>query len=291
MKLHRLNRSSPDNTSITVSRNKGKSFLKVWHFHEELELVQIIESTGTRFVGDHIGKFQSGEIILLGKNLPHMWLNDDIYFQNDSCLRAEAIAVHFKESFMGKEFLTLSEMRPLVHLFNTASQGIIFSNVPSKTTKIFENLDTLDPDYKIIKTLEILVQLTKVKNYELLSSRVFLNKFHQTEDQRLNLIYEFVFQNFYDPISSRDMSKLTNMNPSAFSRYFKRVHRKPFTRFLNEIRIGYACKLLLENQESITSIGYACGFNNISNFNRQFKLIKGESPKSFSKRFNRNIRA
>ena len=84
MRLHLLNRSSVDNTSVKVSQHIYKNFLKVWHFHEELELVYIIESTGTRFVGDHIEKFQAGEIVLIGKNVPHMWLNDDAYFEKGS---------------------------------------------------------------------------------------------------------------------------------------------------------------------------------------------------------------
>ena len=119
MKLHLLDRSSTGNTSITVSQNNYKNFLKVWHFHEELELVYIIKSTGTRFVGDSIEKFQSGEVILIGKNVPHMWLNDEAYFEENSCLTAQAVSVHFKDNFVGKEFLSLPEMQPISHLLTT----------------------------------------------------------------------------------------------------------------------------------------------------------------------------
>ena len=281
MKLHLLDRSSTGNTSITVSQNNYKNFLKVWHFHEELELVYIIKSTGTRFVGDSIEKFQSGEVILIGKNVPHMWLNDEAYFEENSCLTAQAVSVHFKDNFVGKEFLSLPEMQPISHLLKKAAQGIKFNNVTDNIKNELLHLSSLNPAIKITRIIEILSKLEQTQHYTLLSSNGFINTFHQTENKRLNTIYEYVYQNFHTPISSKDVAELANMNASAFSRFFKTIHRKPFTRFLNEIRIGFACKMLLENKESITSIAYACGFGNISNFNRQFRIIKNESPSSF----------
>ncbi|WP_027067662.1 AraC family transcriptional regulator [Maribacter sp. Hel_I_7] len=281
MKLHLLDRSSTGNTSITVSQNNYKNFLKVWHFHEELELVYIIKSTGTRFVGDSIEKFQSGEVILIGKNVPHMWLNDEAYFEENSSLTAQAVSVHFKDNFVGKEFLSLPEMQPISHLLKKATQGIKFNNVTDNIKNELLNLSSLNPAIKITRIIEILSKLEQTQHYTLLSSNGFINTFHQTENKRLNTIYEYVYQNFHTPISSKDVAELANMNASAFSRFFKTIHRKPFTRFLNEIRIGFACKMLLENKESITSIAYACGFGNISNFNRQFRIIKNESPSSF----------
>tara|TARA_R110000744_G_scaffold238144_2_gene355501 strand:- start:633 stop:1502 length:870 start_codon:yes stop_codon:yes gene_type:complete len=281
MKLHLLDRSSTGNTSITVSQNNYKNFLKVWHFHEELELVYIIKSTGTRFVGDSIEKFQSGEVILIGKNVPHMWLNDEAYFEENSSLTAQAVSVHFKDNFVGKEFLSLPEMQPISQLLKKATQGIKFNNVTDNIKNELLHLSSLNPAIKITRIIEILSKLEQTQHYTLLSSNGFINTFHQTENKRLNTIYEYVYQNFHTPISSKDVAELANMNASAFSRFFKTIHRKPFTRFLNEIRIGFACKMLLENKESITSIAYACGFGNISNFNRQFRIIKNESPSSF----------
>ena len=290
MKLHLLDRSSTANTSVTVSQNNYKNFLKVWHFHEELEIVYIIKSTGTRFVGDSIEKFQSGEVVLIGKNVPHMWLNDEVYFEKESELLAQAVSVHFKDNFVGKEFLSLPEMQPIARLFQKAMQGIKFSKVTDNIKKELKNLNSLDPAIKITRIIEILSQLEKEQNYSLLSSNGFINTFHQTESNRLNTIYEYVYQNFHTPISSKDVANLANMNASAFSRFFKSTHRKSFTRFLNEIRIGFACKMLFENKESITSIAYACGFSNISNFNRQFKIIKGESPSSFLSQHKTNFK-
>tara|TARA_R110002051_G_scaffold81617_1_gene145701 strand:+ start:40738 stop:41607 length:870 start_codon:yes stop_codon:yes gene_type:complete len=289
MKLHLLDRSSVANTSITVSQNNYKNFLKVWHFHEELELVYIIKSSGTRFVGDSIEKFQSGEVVLIGKNVPHMWLNDDAYFEKNSTLTAQAVSVHFKDNFVGQEFLSLPEMQPVAHLLKKAAQGIKFHNITDNIKNELKNLQSLEPAIKITRIIELLSKLEQHQNYTLLSSNGFINTFHQTENERLNIIYEYVYQNFHTPISSKDVAQLVNMNASSFSRFFKTIHRKPFTRFLNEIRIGFACKLLLEHKESITSIAYACGFGNISNFNRQFKIIKDQSPSSFLSKHRKHL--
>lgn len=278
MKLHLLSRSSVINRSLKVSHNRYKNFLRVWHFHAEYELVAIIKSAGMRFVGDNIERFDSGGVVLIGKNVPHMWLNDDSYFEEDSTLLAEAIAVHFEKDFLGKDFLEMPEMLPLSNLFDLAKRGMCFLNVKESLLTEFKRLPNLDPTTQVVKIIDILSQLTRHKDYKLLASSTFVNSFHKTENRRLDKIYEYVFENFNKPISSSNVAEIIGMNKSAFSRFFKKTHRKPFTKYLNEIRIGYACKLLLENSESITSIAYLSGFNNVSNFNRQFKIIKGKTP-------------
>ena len=103
MKLHLLDRSN-SNSGISVKKNNYPSFLKLWHYHPELELVAILKSTGTCFIGDSIKKFQPKDVVLIGKNLPHMWLNDPLYFEENSTLKAVAISIHFKELFLGNTF-------------------------------------------------------------------------------------------------------------------------------------------------------------------------------------------
>ncbi|MCK0144385.1 AraC family transcriptional regulator [Arenibacter sp. F26102] len=283
MKLHLLNRASLQNSSFTVTQNSYSHFLKIWHYHPELELVYIAKSTGTRFIGDGIEKFSEGDLVLIGKNLPHMWLNDEVYFEPDSDLVSEAIAIHFKEDFLGLEFLGAIEMKPILQLIKRAAQGIKFSNIDHKVVEKIKKLHSLEPFEKTIKFIEILYKLANHEEYQLLSSPGFLNTFNKTDNKGLDEIYEFVFKNFNQPIGSKDVAEIAKMNPSAFSRFFKRIHRKTFTRYLNEIRIGYACKLLIENRNNITPVCYESGFNNISNFNRHFKSITGMSPSDYIK--------
>ena len=283
MKLHLLDRSSVLNKSLTVSHHLYPNFLRVWHFHPEFELVVILQSSGTRFIGDSIAKFQKGEVVLLGKNLPHMWLNDKAYFLGDKSLHAEAIAIHFKREFLGKEFFEIPEMKTISNLFNKAERGIMFLELKDSLINKIKSLVECKSDIRIIKIIEVLNDLAKHKKHQLLSSSSFASSFHKNENRRLDKIYEYVFENFNDNIHASDVANIAGMNRSAFSRFFKKVHRKPFTKYLNEIRVGYACKLLLENKESITAIAYLSGFNNISNFNRQFRNIHGKSPSAYLK--------
>ena len=283
MKLHLLSRSSILDRSLKVSHHKYPNFLRVWHYHPEFELVVIYKSSGMRFVGDSIERFDSGDVVLIGKDVPHMWLNEDSYFEENSTSLAESIAVHFGKGFLGPDFFEIPEMQPLSNLLSRAERGIKFLDVNNSLLKEFKSLVNLDATSQIVKLIDILSQLAKLKDYKLLASSTFVNSFHRTENRRLDKIYEFVFENFNTPISSGDAAEVAGLSKSAFSRYFKKTHRKAFTVYLNEIRIGYACKLLLENKESITSIAYLSGFNNVSNFNRQFKIIKEKTPSLYLK--------
>ncbi|WP_420321983.1 AraC family transcriptional regulator [Flagellimonas sp.] len=281
MKLHLLNRTSPNNSSFMVSHNLYPHFLKIWHYHPELELILVEKSSGTQFIGDSIEKFDEGEVILIGKNLPHMLLNDDIYFDPSSKRMAESVVVHFKREFLGMGFLAVAETKPITDLLERANRGIKFTEVDENMLEDIRSLLNMEPFERLLKFIEILNKLAKRKPYRLLSSMGYINSFLKTENKRLHKIYEYVFKNFKNSIGASDVAAVIGMNSSAFSRFFKQVHRKTFTRYLNEIRIGYACKLLLEDKLNITAIAYESGFNNISNFNRQFKMIIGKSPSAY----------
>lgn len=265
-----------------VTHHIEPHFLKVWHYHPELELVLSLKSTGTRFVGDSIKKFEEGDVVLIGKNLPHMWLNDDVYFQKDSDLLAEDIVIHFNREFLGNGFLETEEMRPIAALLQKSRHGIKFITLPKKVIRNIMKINQLEAGFKrTMKFTKVLYQLAQHQNFELLASEGFVHSFKKNQNQNLDKTYEYIFENFDQPISLDDVAAVANMNPSAFSRFFKRVNRKTFSRYLNEVRIGYACKQLIENKSTISTICYESGFNTISNFNRQFKAIKQMSPSEF----------
>lgn len=283
MKLYLLDRSSSSNESITIRNNKYPNFLKIWHYHSELELVYIVKSFGTSFIGDSIEKFEEGDLYLVGKNLPHMWLNDKVYFNQATNLTAEAIAVHFKESFLGNDFLNSPEMFSIKKLLKKAQRGIKFLNVDSSLIHKLKELNEKEVFQKTIGFLELLHHLSKHTNYHLLSSQSYnLNQIN-TKDNNLDKVYEYIFENFNKAIDLEKVADIACMNSSSFSRYFKKVNRKTFSRYLNEIRIGFACRLILEKKYNFSRIGFESGFNNVSNFNRQFKSIKKMSPSDFYK--------
>lgn len=283
MKLHLIDRSN-SNSAITVKINSYPNFLKLWHYHQELELVSIIKSTGTRFIGDSINKFQPKDVVLIGRNLPHMWLNDPQYFEENSTLKAEAISIHFKEDFLGDVFLNLPEMKSVLQLLKKAEQGVQFINVSKKLRQLIEQLNTESGFKKTYQFIAILHELSIYNDYTLLASSGYVNSLQQEDSALSNQVIAYIFKNFNKEISLKKVAEISKMNTSAFSRSFKRVHRKTFSKYVNEIRIGYACKLLIENDLNISAIAYETGFNNLSNFNRQFKMIKKTSPSEYIKK-------
>ncbi|MGH2622150.1 MAG: AraC family transcriptional regulator [Sphingobacterium sp.] len=282
MKLHLLDRTDTTST-ISIRKDSSQNFLKIWHHHLELELVVILKSKGTRLIGDSIKKFQPKDIVLIGKNLPHMWLSDPEYFQGTDTLKAEAISIHFTEDFLGKTFLQLQEIKPIMNLFERAKQGIYFKNVPKILRESIVNLYGETGFNKVHQFIAILNQLALHDDFKLLSNYGYVASLKFEEPKLSDNAVAYIFKNFNKDIDLNKVANAVHMNPSAFSRSFKRVHRKTFSKYINEIRIGYACKLLIDNELSIASIAYESGFNNISNFNRQFKDIKKMSPSAYLK--------
>jgi YesN/AraC family two-component response regulator len=289
MKLHFLDRSNTESKSFTFKHNSYPNFLKIWHYHPELELVHIVKSTGTRFIGDSIQKFKEGEVILIGENLPHMWLNNAEYFEENSILISEAIAIHFKKEFLGLELLSSQEFILIKKMIDESKYGLKFINIDQEIKDMIISLTKYEGFDKLLIFLQILNELSKHSKVKRLTSTGFHSTFVKTGNKNLDKSYEHIFKNFTKSISLEEIAEIANMNPSAFSRFFKRIHRKGFKEYLNEIRIGYACKLLIENEHNITTICYESGFNNISNFNRQFKKIKGKSPSDYLSHYNQIV--
>ncbi|MCL5129627.1 MULTISPECIES: AraC family transcriptional regulator [unclassified Algibacter] len=281
MKLHLLDRSNLTNSSFTTKINEYPYFLKIWHYHPELELVVVLKSEGTCFIGDSVEKFGIGDVVLIGENLPHMWLNDDGYFEHTSEQAAKAIAIHFKENYLGPKFFETPEMIHILELFRRARYGIKFLNVNKKLINDIKNMLELEGFEKTMAFLNILHALAKHTNTKKLSSQGFINSFKAAKSNTQDNVQAYIFKNFNQNITLNKAAEIAHMNPSAFSRYFKRVNKKTFSRYVTEIRIGYACKLLLENRFNISKICYESGFNNISNFNRQFKLVMNYTPSEY----------
>lgn len=284
MKPKLLDRSTTPNHSFELHHHLYSHFLKVWHYHTELELVLIKRSSGTRFVGDSIKKFQPGDLVLIGEKLPHMWQNDPVYFEQDTKDAAEALVIHFKSDFAGKDFFKLPELLSIQDLLETAKRGVLFNgNNMKSATEIFESMFRVRDVDRFIYFLELLSILSVEPTREILSSPGFVDSFKRVENRRLDKIYDFILNNFKNEITLEEVADLADMNISSFCRYFKKTTSKTFSQYLNEVRIGFACRLLMENKYNISETCYACGFNNISNFNRQFKNIAKMSPSEYAK--------
>lgn len=281
MKAQAISRTIYQNSSFRLREYDFKNFLKVWHYHPEVELIVMLKSTGTRFIGDSIEKFVPGDVVLVGKNLPHQWLNDDIYFDEESTLRARCHGFHFHEHFLDN-LSNIPEMQFVRKLFERANRGIKFNL--DDTDQFIADVETIyakSEGSKLIKVLEMLLKLATTKDFKYLASPGFVTSFERKKDDKIFRVYEYIRNNFKDHISLDKAAELANMESSSFSRYFKRVHKKTLTRYVNEIRIGYACKLLIQQKYNISEVCYKSGYNNVTHFNRKFKSFKGVTPSEY----------
>jgi AraC-like DNA-binding protein len=263
-----------------------------WHYHPEYELVLVLKSTGQKTIGDYTERFSDGDLVFLGPNLPHVYQNDPVYYQKNSKLTAEAIVIHFKEDFLGKEFFKLPEMIYVNQLFDKAKLGVkVLGDTRGKIADIMQEMQASNGHKRIILLLSIFEMLSVSKDIQLLSNSGFVQQFTISPDDRIAKVHEYIMENFKKDISLVDAAKVANMSVPSFCRFFKACTRKGFSTFLNEVRIGYARKLLLEDRYNIAQNCYESGFKNMSNFNRQFKKYTGESPSHYKQRVSQSINA
>jgi AraC-like DNA-binding protein len=256
-----------------------------WHFHPEYELVLVTESTGKRFIGDKITDFKAGDLALIGPYLPHLYRNDRDYYESTSTLRAKSIVIHFLESTFGEGFFNIPESKKLKTLFTKSARGLdIIGKTNEYVSVQIHELLNLQGLSRWLKLLEILNNLAESNESVYISSQA-VNGHSELESNRLNKVMEFVIRNYANDIYIAEVADLVNMTESSFSRFFRLRTRKTFASFVTEIRLNHATKLLIEHTISVSDICFQCGFNNLSNFNRQFNKVYGMNPLSYRKQY------
>jgi len=285
MKPQLLKVSSGPSSSFSIRQDQVPFINNRWHYHPEIELIYFKEGSGTQFVGDNINTFRSGDVILVGSNLPHYWSFDDKYF-NSKVEQPNVYVAHFCDYFWGKEFLSIPENLPLKNILETAKRGIL---VTGKTKEyigyLLEEMLVANGCRKVILLLEALITISSSDNFITLSSIGFQPNIRQNENDRINCIYQYSLANYKRKIQMEEVAAVAHMSPNSFCRFFKSKTRKTYSNFLIEIRVGTACKLLLENKLSIKEICYESGFNNFASFHKYFKMITSKTPLNYQREF------
>ncbi len=258
-----------------------------WHFHEEYEIVYVLKSTGTRFVGNNIESFSDGDLVLLGSSVPHMYRNDIQYYQNDPEKRVHAVTLQFSKDFFQHSLDKYPEFSQIKKLLEEAQYGVYFYKnanelIRNKITKAL-HLKGLD---LLLETIVILSLMSKSRDKRFLSDESEENmKDFRDDDPRVVKVKAFLHREYTRDISLKEVADIAGMSESAFCRYFLEKTSKTCFQYINELRITYACKLLLERKLTISQVCYEVGYNNISNFNRQFKKITGYTPTEYRLEF------
>jgi AraC-like DNA-binding protein len=257
-----------------------------WHYHDEVELIHFKKGEGTQFIGDDIKRFKSGDVVLVGSNLPHYWRFDDIYFEENVMVNADVRVAHFTENFWGENFLFLPENTNLKNVLERAKRGLQITGKPRHiVAELLEELITSTGTKRIVLLMEALSSISDCKELSSLSSMGFTPGFVDVENDRINTIYEYSLKNFKGKIQLDEIAKVANISPNSFCRYFKSHTRKTYSQFLIELRVGHACKLLIENNQCIKRLCYESGFNNFTSFHKYFKIVTGKSPLTYQKEF------
>lgn len=255
-----------------------------WHYHPETEIIYVERSTGSRFVGDHSEPFEEGDVGLIGANLPHVWKNDSIYQKNIPGLIARVLVVHFRHEIFNGPLAILPEMQDINQLIYESQFGIKFlGNARSNIEVLMKGIISTSGVEKLVKLIELLDFMSKTEEKQLLASTGYSKIRKSIDFDRFDKAHRYMIDNFQQNITLDKVSDIVGMTPTSFCRYFKKHIKKTFHSVLNEIRVGHACKLLLEDKMNISGICFESGFNNVSNFNEQFKKIKGISPSQYVK--------
>jgi AraC-like DNA-binding protein/quercetin dioxygenase-like cupin family protein len=249
-----------------------------WHFHPEYEIVYISNGRGKRHIGDHISYFEDGDLIFLGPNLPHFGFTEEVFEEHME------IVVQMKEDFLGNEFLKKPEMGAIQQLFERSRQGLSFNGqLKQDIGKRLQGMLRQNGFDRLIELLGILQDMAQSTEYEMLNASGFALEVNAQDQDRMEAVYKYVQENFQEEVSLEKAARLVSMTVPAFCRYFKKLTRKTFSQFVNEFRIAHACRLLGDESQTIASVSFDSGFNNLSHFNRQFKQITGLNPRDYRK--------
>lgn len=258
-------------------------FYDTLHQHPEIQITLIQEGDGTAYIGGYIGEFEAGDVFVIGENVPHVFRNNEIYYQGIG-LRARAMTLFLDKNVLIRSCFSYSISRELSDFFVRAKKGIKITD--GSKLKIAEHLNVLNGLTglnQLIQLLEVLKLLNKTVDYRILSNYTMDVDVQEVDGVRLNNVIQFTLSQFHRPIELEEVASVANMSSSAFCRFFKLRTRKTYTEFLNEVRINKACNHLAEKDATVFEVCYKVGFNNLSYFNRKFKRITGHTPSTFQK--------
>lgn len=247
------------------------------HQHPQYEISYVIKGEGTRIVGDHVGRFLPGDLVLVGPNLPHRWISD-----TNAGGGAHNIIIQIENPFMGQGFLEKEEMLQLKQLFDCAAQGVLFTDKTStEVGPLIRQLVKLNDFEGVMKLLEIFFRLAIVKDARVLAGKGFFMDYSMKGSEQINAVFNYLFDNYRSDVSMDAAARIAKMTKSNFAHFFKKRTNKHFSDFVSDLRISHAVLLLLQTQLDISEICYQCGFNNLSYFNRKFLERYGISPRQY----------
>ena len=281
--------------TVRLFQDPGSSFIfhhetedfDKYHHHPEYELVLILRGRGIRFVGDAIHRFQENDLVFLGSYLPHVWRCDDAFFSPQGEFQGEGLVIQFAEDFLGERFFHIPENKSLRKFLDQSSQGCcLYGETRDRIVRRMRAMQDMTASQRLLSLFSIFDLLAHTQQYTLVSSPSFLEPYRAQDSEPLRHVVQYTLQHFKENIRIKDVIEIAHMSKTQFFVSFKKAYKMSYKRYLLNIRVGCACRLLAEECLTISQAAFASGFENLSNFNRQFKRIKGITPSEYLRLIN-----
>ncbi len=270
----------PLHDALIFQKDHKLVFYDQLHQHEEIQVSLIAKGEGTLIVGNTINHYKEGDLLVIGSNLPHVFKSDLAHNE-----KSIMITIFFTRSSFGSGFFQIEEMQQIQTFFKRSTNGFRALSHSSLLHELMSSLEKKSKFDRLITLLNVLRVLSRCR-FQPLSSFIYAKHYSDTEGKRLSAVMDYTMDHFKEKISLEEIAAVAAMTKNAFCKYFKKRTNKTYVQFLNELRIEHACKLLMSpNELDISSIAEVSGFNNLSNFNRQFKAIKKTTPKNYASLF------
>ncbi|WP_332751394.1 AraC family transcriptional regulator [Hydrogenophaga sp.] len=274
-----LGYESPRNEGLIHCLEHGfPTPLARWHYHDEYELHLIVASSGKTFVGDYIGSFQPGHLVLTGPRLPHNWISLDL---PEGGIAQRDLVIQFPHEPIAQAAVHIRELEEVLPLLERARNGIEFFGLSDRATAQWHRIKAARGLARFAAFCDFLSELARWPDYRLLSNAQLQSVDNDAQLDQIDGIVSRITDNLTQALSAAELAAELGMTESRFSRFFRRATGNTFTDFVNQVRINRACQLLMESDRYITDICYEVGFNNVANFNRRFLDVKGMTPSEF----------
>ena len=285
MKLILKNSDTFSSERLSITFKEIPCLDSSWHYHAQYELIYIAESFGMRYVGDNVSRFFSGELVLIGPNLPHLWRNDLSYYAESETNKVKTVVIKFTKDFIGSGTFDLPEFSKIKDMLEQSKYGIKYG---IKISKILHQdlieIINLSPAAQSIKLMDILMQLSIEEEKNILSV-TDMRQYTNINSETIDEVIKYISNNYAASINLDDVASVACMTSNSFCRFFKKMTNKTFSQFLNEVRIRNATRLLMQQNLLVSDVCYMVGYKSITNFNVQFKKVIGVTPTNYRETF------
>ena len=253
-----------------------------WHYHPEYEICLTLNSRGQRYIGDNIANYDDLDLVLLGPKLPHTWCSKTLIEPGQHLTYVAQLPTQWIEAVA-----QMPELQSLGDLLTKSKRGVAFSRATAEATRArFVAMTDASPMQRLIWLLEILQFMVDDSTARAISSDGYAPaSFPDSATEKIDKVIAYIHKHYTSDLCAEQMASLAHMSTNHFHRFFKQRTEQTFTEYVNQLRIGKACSLLLTTDLPISTVSYRCGFNNISNFNRRFLQLKRFTPREFKRNY------